>query len=329
MISKKVRVVFVGMLMAIFSCMMLCGERSEAQEKRYPNKAIQVVIPFPAGGPTDQAARILINELTKEMGVTLSVEYKAGAGGVVGTSFVSTAKPDGYTLLCTAAGPIIGSPVMDKECTYDPLKDLTPIAYFSISPNILAGHTSSKLTSFEDVVKFAKEKPGGLTCATSGVGTTSHFMLEVMKMYGVDITHVPAKGAAPSLTNVLGKHVDFVILLYPPLLPHVKSGELRLLVATNKLAQEPQLPTMGQKGMLEGEALGAWNGFFAPPNLPKPVFDQLNSSFRKVMQTPSVLAALEKAGFTAEYFGPEDFKKRIERDYHVMEKIAKSVGLAR
>ncbi len=326
---KKCAVVWVGVWTAVFSFLILAGARTEAQEKRYPSKTIQVVIPFPAGGPVDQAARIITNELTKEMGVTISVEYKAGAGGVVGTSFVSTSKPDGYTLLCTAAGPIIGAPVMDKECTYDPLKDLTPIAYFSISPNILAVHTSSKLLTFDDVAKFAKEKPGELTCATSGVGTTSHFMLEVMKTYGINITHVPAKGAAPSLTNVLGKHVDFAILLYPPLLPHVKSGELRLLIATNKLTQEPQVPTMAQKGMPEGEALGAWNGFFAPPNLPKPVFDQLNSSFRKVMQNPSVLGALEKAGFTAEYLGPEEFRKRIERDYRVMEKTAKSVGLAR
>ena len=323
------RIVYLGALALISSYIILCNEPGDAQEKRYPGKPIQVVIPFPAGGPTDQAARIIVNELTKELGVTISVEYKAGAGGVIGASYVATSKPDGYTLLCTAAGPIIGSPVMDKECTYDPFKDFTPMAYFGISPNILAGHTSSKLVTFEDVVKSAKEKPGGLTCATSGVGTTSHFMLEVMKMYGVEITHVPAKGAAPSLTNVLGKHVDFVILLYPPLLPHVKSGDLRLLIATNKITQEPHVPTMALKGFPEGESLGAWNGFFAPSNLPKPVFDQLNSSLRKVIQAPSVITALEKAGFTAEYYGPEDFKKRIERDYRVMEKIAKTVGLAK
>ena len=327
--SRNPAILFPVTLIIMICCATLWSGRGEGQEKRYPTRPIEVIVNMQPGGPVDQAARIIVNELTKELGVTISIQYKAGAGGMVGAAHVSTAEPDGYTLLTTGPGPMIGSPVVEKNCPYDPLKGFTPIVYFGNSPNVILTHATSKLAAFEALVKFAKEKPGALTANTSGVGTTSHFVIEVMKMYGVEITHVPAKGAAPSLANLLGKHVDLAIILYPPAVPHLRSGEIKMLAVTNKIAREPQVPTLTEKGFPEAEILGAWQGFLAPPNLPKPIIDRLTGSLRKVIQTPSVVATLENAGFTVEYLGPEEFKKKIERDLQVMEKVAKAAGLAK
>lgn len=326
---KKYKILVGEVIVTILSCITLWSGKADAQERGFPNKPIEVIINFSPGGTNDIGTRILANDLSRELGVPISIQYKAGAGGVIGASYVSTSKPDGYTVLSTASGPIIGAPFLEKEPPYNPLKDFTPIAYYGINPNMLANHSSSNLTSFDIVVKLAKEKPGSLNCSTSGIGTTSHFMLEVLKTYGVDITHVPAKGGAPGVTMLVGKHVDLGIFLYAQMLPHVKSGALRILVTTNKIPQEPGVPTFTEKGFPEIEGLGVWQGFLGPPNLPKPVQDQLANAIRKVTQIPSVMKGLEDAGFVVEYKGPDDFKKKIADDCKMIEKIVKAAGLGK
>lgn len=323
---KKYEILVLGLIVTTISLVTLWSGKIEGQERRYPNKPIEVIIPFPPGGTNDVATRIMANELTKELGVPISIQYKPGAGGVIGASYVTTAKPDGYTLLSVASSTLTIAPFIEKEAPFDSLKDFTPIAYYGVSPNVLASHSSSNLTSFDAVVKFAKEKPGTLNCTTVGVGTVGHFLIEVMRIHGVEITHVPAKGGAPAVTNLLGKHVDLISTMYALVRPHVKSGELRILATTNKIVQEPGVLVLKEKGFPETEALSAWQGIFAPPNLPKPICDQLANSFQKVIQMPSVVTALENLGFTVEYRGPDETKKKIAEDYSVMERIAKITG---
>jgi len=326
---KRYEILVLGMIVTFLSCVTLWGGKADGQEKRYPNKPIEVIVNFSPGGTNDIGTRILANDLSKELGVPISIQYKAGAGGVIGASYVSTSKPDGYTFVSTASGPIIAAPFLEKEPPYNSLKDFTPIASYVVNPNTLSSNSSSKLTSFDTVIKLAKEKPGALTCVTSGVGTTSHFMIEVLKTYGVDITHVPAKGGGASLPNILGGHVDLAILLYAQILPQVKSGALKILATTNKIIQEPGIPTFTEKGYPEIESLGVWQGFLGPPNLPKPIVDQLANSIRKVVQIPSVIKALEEAGFYVEFKGPEEYKKKIAEDCMVIEKIVKAAGLGK
>ena len=326
---KKCKILVLGVIVTILSCMTLWSGKAVGQERRYPNKPIEVIVPFSAGGPVDIGARILANDLSKELGVSISIQYKAGAGGMIGASYVASSKPDGYTLITTGLAAIIGAPLIEKESTYDPLKDFTPIASYVVVPNILSSHTSSNLTSFDAVVKLAKEKPGELTCVSPGISTTAHFVLEVLKMYGVNITHVPAKGGGPAATTLLGKHVDLGVFLYPAAIPHVKSGALRLLATTDKMVQEPGVPTFKEKGFPENEGFGSCQAFLGPPNLPKPIQDQLANSIRMVIQMPSIKKALEDAGFTVEYKGPDDLKKKIAEDYKSFEKIVKATGLGK
>jgi tripartite-type tricarboxylate transporter receptor subunit TctC len=325
--SKKFKMLVVGVMVIILSCITLWSGKANGQERKYPDKPIDLIVPFPAGGPVDIGTRIVVNELPKELGVPISVQYKPGAGGMIGASFVSTSKPDGYTLLSHTYSSLISAPFLEKEALYNSLKDFTLIVAYGVSPNILANHNSSNLTSFDAVIKFAKEKPGELNCTSPGIGTTAAFILEVFKMYGVNITHVPAKGGGPAATTLLGKHTDLGVMLYPAAIPHIRSGAFRLLATTDKIFKE--LPTFTEKGFPEGGSLGSWLSFLGPPNLPKPIQDKIATAMRKVIQIPSVKKALEDAGYTVEYKGPDEFNKIFIEDYKMIEKIVKAAGLGK
>jgi tripartite-type tricarboxylate transporter receptor subunit TctC len=328
--SKKFKMLVVGVMVIILSCITLWSGKADGQERKYPNKPIEVIVTYPPGGPVDIGTRILVNDLSKELGVPISIQYKPGAGGMIGASYVATSKPDGYTLVSNTYSSLISAPFLEKEtAAYDPLKDFTPIVAYGVGANVLANHSSSNITSFDALVKFAKEKPGELTCSTPGAGTTAHFILEVLKMYGVNIIPVPTKGGGPSATSVLGKHTDLGVFLYSAGIPHVKSGALRLLAATNKIGQEPGIPTLKEKGFPECEVLGAWLSLLGPANLPKPIQDHLASATRKVIQMPSVKKALEDAGYTVGYKGPDELNKIFPEEYKTIEKIVKAAGVGK
>jgi tripartite-type tricarboxylate transporter receptor subunit TctC len=220
--------------------------------------------------------------------------------------------------------------LFEKESPpYDVIKDFTPIVSCIIAPNVLLSHTSSDLTSFEAVVKIGKENPGKLTCSTAGVGTTAHLVLDVFRMHGVDITAVPAKGGNPAATSLLGKHVDLATIMYNAAVPHVKSGAFRILAATDKMAQEPEVPTYPEKGFPEAAGLGSWQGFLGPSNLPKSIQEQIDAATRKVLADPSVKKSLEAAGYTIYYKSPEELRQKIASDYRDLDKIVKAAGIGK
>ena len=218
---------------------------------------------------------------------------------------------------------------MEKNPSFDPLKDLTPVASYAISPQVITTNSSSKLTSLDVMIKFAKENPGKLNCATSGLGTQSHFLIEYWRTRGIDITHIPTKGASPTVTAILGNHVDIAGSAYPPVAPHIKSGALRLLATTAKLKEEPEALLLTKAGFPEAAALGIWQGFFAPANLPKPILDRLSAAFEKAILLPSVAQTLEKVGFTPAYKGPEEFKKQVAEEYQFMKEIARNANMVK
>jgi tripartite-type tricarboxylate transporter receptor subunit TctC len=319
----------IAAILIVMTCVVLWSGGVLAQDK-YPSKPIQVIVNYPPGGPVDIPARILIGDLAKELGVSVTIEYKPGAGGMIGGAYVATSKPDGYTLLFTSISSIISAPFLEKETpAYDPLKDFTQIASTVVIPNVLTTHTSSPLTSLEAVIKAAKEKPASLTCSTPGAGTTAHLVLDVLRMHGIDIIAVPTKGGAPAATSVLGKHTDLGIHLYSAAIPHVKSGAMRLLATTDNMAQEPKVPTFKEKGFQEASVLGSLMGLLGPRNLPKPIQDQLASATRKVIQIATVKKASEDAGYTVDYRGADELTKKYMDDYHAIEKVAKAAGLGK
>jgi len=323
---EKHGIIVIGMIIACLSSVNLWISKAEGQEKRFPSKPIELINNTPPGGPLDNGARIITGELTKELGVAISLSYKTGAGGLTGASYITTAKPDGYTLLTASSNVFTLAPLLEKEVPYDPSKDFTFIAYYGVSPTVLVSESSSSLVSFDALAKFAKAKPGTLNCGSTGLNTMGHLLIEFLRTRGIEMVHVPFKGAPPTISNLLGKHVDLAALMYSAALPHVKSGELRFLASSHKIP-EPGVPTLKEKGFSEGEALGPGIGFLAPPNLPKPILGQLAASFEKVIRMPSVVASLDKIGIIVDYKGPDEFKKMIIDDYGTMGKIIKAAGL--
>ncbi len=328
--SEKCKYLAMGMMVVILSCLTIWGGTVNGQDKKYPAKPIEVVVNYPPGGPVDVPARIITAELAKELGVPITIQYKPGAGGMIGGAYVATAKPDGYILLFTSVSSIISAPFLETEKpAYDTLKGFTPIVAAVVIPNVLTTHVSTPLTSFDTLMKIAKEKPGQLTCATPGAGTTAHLVIEVFKMHGINIVTVPTKGGGPAATSALGKHTDLGIHLYSAAIPHVKSGAMRLLGTTDKMAQEPKIPSFKEKGFPEASILGSLMGFIGPANLPKPVQDRINSATKKVIEMPSVKKALEDAGYTVDYMDSQELTKKFADDYKALEKIAKAAGLGK
>jgi tripartite-type tricarboxylate transporter receptor subunit TctC len=328
--SRQVKALTAVSIVLILCALVSLSGTVYAQEKKYPAKAIEVVVNYPPGGPVDLPARIITTELAKELGVPITIQYKPGAGGMIGGAYIATSKPDGYTLLFTSISSIISAPFLEAEKpAYDTLKGFSPIVAAVVIPNVLTTHISTALTSFDAVIKAAKEQPGKLTCATPGAGTTAQLVLDVLRMNGINIIAVPTKGGAAAATSSLGKHTDLGIHLYSAAIPHVKSGAMRMLVATNKMAQEPKIQTFKEKGYPEASILGSVMGFMGPANLPKPIQDQINNATKKVIQMPSVKKALEDAGYTVDYTGTEDLTKEYADDYRSLEKIAKAAGLGK
>jgi len=323
------RILVIGVTTIIMACTMLWSGAVFGQETKYPSKPIEVIVPFSAGGPTDVWTRIAADELSKDLGVPISIIYKSGAGGVNGAVYLASQKPDGYALLAGSVSSIVSAPFFGKEPPYDVFKDFTPISACVNIPNGLMVHSSSEFASFDEFVKFAKENPGKLTCVSPGVGTTAHLAIEVLRMYGIDLTHVPVKGGGPAATTLLGKHVDSGSYLYSAALPYIKSGDMKMLVSTDKIEERPEVPTYRQKGYPEAQGLGSWQGFFGPGNLPNPIRDQLAESVKKVILMPSIVNTLKKAGFGVEYMGADELVKKIANDYDSIGKVVKAAGLGK
>ena len=329
MLFRNARRMVLLAVVSLFITDLLMAGSALAQGKEYPEKQIEIVIGFTPGGPIDLSSRIIAEGLSKELKVPITFSYKPGAGGGIGVATVIQAKPDGYTLHTTFNSSIINLPAMERKPSFDPIKDLTHIARCAISQLVLTSNSSSKLTSFDAMIAFAKQNPGKLNCVTSGVATAGHFLLEYFRKNGINITHVPVKGAAPTLTNILGGHVDLALSAYVPVAPHIKAGELRLLAVTSKISEQPRTPTLPELGFPEATALEIWLGVYGPPNLPKPLLDRISTALRNTMQMPSVREALEKAGFTPTYDGPDALKKMISEDYKVMKEIALAADLVK
>jgi tripartite-type tricarboxylate transporter receptor subunit TctC len=320
-------------ILLVISLMIVCtlwlAGKTVAQEVRYPEKQIEIIVGMAPGGVIDVGTRIVAEELGKELKVPVVVVNKPGAGTLTGNLFVLKAKPDGYTLLGNMNSSATSGAAMEKTPSYDPVNDFSPIGFFGILTSIMSVNRSSKFTSFDSLVKFARENPGKLNCATAGVGTTSHFTLEYLRSQGVSFTMVPTKGTSDAITELLGNHVDLTSTGIVGVVPHLKSGQLRALVATKQLKEFPEVPTFDKVGFPGMSSLENWLGLFASANLPKPVFNRLSVAYEKVAHSPSVAQLMEAQGLVPAYMGPEEAKKQLADQYRIIKEIATAAGLVK
>jgi tripartite-type tricarboxylate transporter receptor subunit TctC len=280
-----------------------------ASAQSYPNRLVKLILPFPVGGPTDGTARLIADRLSAALGQTVVIENRAGgAGGTVGAKFVATADPDGYTLLLTPPGPLVTAPLIFKNLGYDPAKDFAPVASIFASPQMLVVNQAVPARSLAELVAYAKANPGKLSYASPGFATQPHLFGELLRLQtGVDIVHVPFRGSAAALTDLLAGQVQMFFDSAAFLLPHVDTGKLRALAVADE-ARSPQMP--GVPTTIESgfpRILGSyWTSIVAPAGTPPDVVAKLNTTVNTIMTSREVGETLAKLSAKAKAGTPAD-----------------------
>jgi tripartite-type tricarboxylate transporter receptor subunit TctC len=298
-----------------------------AQAQTYPDKPINLVVPFPAGGTTDVLARALGQELGKSLGQTVIVENKPGAGSTLGAEFVARSAPDGYTLLMGAVHHTIATSVY-KHLQYDFEKDFAPITTVALVPNVLSVGPRVPAKSVAELIALAKASPGKLTFGSNGVGTGQHLIgAQFEALAGVKLLHVPYKGSGPLTNDLLGGQIDMSFDTVTPVLPHIQSGKLRALAVTTAQRSQalPDVPTMEEAG-LKGFDMGTWFGVLAPAQTPKPVLDRLSKEMMRIIASPDFAKRMAAIGAVPIGDTPAQMAARIKSDtgkYAVLVKDAK------
>ncbi len=303
-------------LLLAAAALACCGLSSLAQAQdaaHYPDKPVRVVVPFPAGGPTDVTARIIAQGLSERLGKQFYVENVAGAGGNTGTAQVARARPDGYTLLVASTGFMV-NPSLYAKVPYDAQKDFAPITLACASPNILTIHPDVPAKNLKELVDVIKANPGKYSYGFPGTGSTPHLSGELMRLhFGLDMIAVPFTGAAPAITSTLGGHTPLAWTALPPALSAVKDGKLRGIVITSaqRFPNLPDVPTMAEAGAA-GQDAETLTAVLAPAGTPKEIVDKLHREIAAVVTNPDVKAKFVELGFQPIANTPQEFAQRIE-----------------
>jgi tripartite-type tricarboxylate transporter receptor subunit TctC len=294
----------------------------------FPAKPITMVVGFEPGGGTDTVARIVAKTLGDNLGQQVIVENRAGAGGNIAVDNVAKSVPDGYTLVLANVGALAVNPHMIKV-PYDPMKDLTPITMAVVFSNVLVVQPELQIKTLADYVKLAREKPGEVTYASSGVGGAGHLAGELLKMMAkIDIVHVPYKGGGPAIQGFLGKQVTSFFATPVSSISSIKAGKARAVAVTGSKRTKllPDVPTVAESGYSGYEALN-WYAYLGPAKLPREIVDRLNKELQKVLAAPEVIALMDKQGVEAQPGTPEELARYIEREYNTWGKVVKEAGI--
>ncbi len=296
---------------------------AHAQTGKWPEKTVRIVVPTAPGGGTDKVARMLAPRLSAEFGQPFIVDNRVGASGIIGTEIVVRAKPDGYTLAVVPATFAINAALY--KLPYDPTKDIAPIAMISTAPFILTVHPSVKATSLKEFIELARAKPGALNFGSSGSGSGLHLAAELFQqMTKTDMVHVPYKGTAPALVDLLGGQIQLMFGGAQSVLPHIKAGKLRGLAVTTERRSPvmPDLPAVSE--LLPGYSAANWNGMWAPAGTPKEIISQLNQAIARFLKQPDVQEGLRADGVEPAHSTPEEFARVIAREIATWSKVVKA-----
>jgi tripartite-type tricarboxylate transporter receptor subunit TctC len=294
----------------------------------YPNKPIRLVVPFAPGGSTDALARLLAEELRVQLGQTVIVENKAGAGGNIGSDMAAKAPADGYTVLVAAAGPTVINPSLYSKMPYDPAKDLRPVTLLIQEPNLMAVNPKIPATTVAEFIAYAKSKPTEISFGSPGNGSPAHLAGEWFnQLTGTTMTHVPYKGTGPALNDLLAGQIAMMIDNMPALWPHVQSGKLRALaVSTDKrAAAAPNVPTLTESGV-KGLVFGAWKGLMVPVATPQDIVDRLHAASVKALANPEFRKRLIELGAEPVGSTPAQFAAVIKAETASWAALVKSTG---
>jgi tripartite-type tricarboxylate transporter receptor subunit TctC len=299
-----------------------------ASAQTYPAKPIRIVVPFPPGGATDILARDVAQKLSEAWGQQVIVDNRPGAGGNIGSELVAHSAPDGYTLEMGTVGTHAINASLYAKMPYDHVKDFAPVILVAGVPNVLVVNPAVPANSVAELIAYAKANPGKLNFASSGNGTSIHLSGELFKvMAGVQMTHIPYKGSAPAMQDLLGGQVQLMFDNLPPSLPQIKAGKVRALAVTSltRAPALPDVPTVAEAG-LPGFEASSWFGILAPAGTPPAIVARLNAEIAKWLATPEAKEKLSKQGANAAGGTPEDFAKHIAAETAKWAKVVKDSG---
>jgi tripartite-type tricarboxylate transporter receptor subunit TctC len=300
---------------------------SAALAQAYPSRPVTIIVPYAAGGSLDAVTRILAKSMTARLGQTVLVENRAGAGSNIGAAYVAKSPPDGYTLFLASPATAINVSLY-SQLSYDPEKDLAPVSLVTAVPSVLIVPASSPYKSVAELVAFARANPGKLNYSSGGAGSSEHLGSEMFKFYcGVDVTHIPYKGGAPAMTDLMAGQVSMMFSNRIGALPHIRSGKLRALGVADAVRspQLPDVPTFGEAGYPDLKVL-VWSGIMAPAGTPAAVVNRLHAVITEAMQAPDMRAQMDEMGVTIASGGPKEFGEFLRREIALWRPIVKQSG---
>ncbi|MFN3791117.1 Bug family tripartite tricarboxylate transporter substrate binding protein [Massilia sp.] len=299
-----------------------------AMAQNWPTSTVTVVVPWPPGGPSDIAARPLAKGLTQGLGQSFVIDNRAGGGGNIGTAAVTRAKPDGSTLLITSSAPIVINPSLYKNMSFDPLKDLAPVTNLLRVPLVLVAGPNVPAKNLKELMAFIQSKKGQFSYGSSGNGTPQHLTSELFaSVTKLQMTHVPYKGSAPAISDLLGGHIPMMFDSTIAIMPHIKSGKVKPIAISSAKRSPllPDVPTFAEAGLPQIESY-AWYGMFAPAKTPANVVAKINAEAIKVMKGPEFQKVLADTG--SDFVGdtPANFGKFVQAEHARWSKVVKDSG---
>ena len=296
----------------------------------YPDKPLRLIVPFPAGGAADVMARGMAERLSVELGQQIVIDNRGGAGGSTAAEAAAKSPADGYTLFFGTMGTQAINPALYPKLRYDPLKDFDPISLTHVTPRVLVVGPSLQVKSVAELIALAKSKPGGLTYGSAGNGSSSHLAGALFEtIAGISMLHVPYKGSAPLLTDVLAGRIDMTFDSYTVYEGHIKAGKVRPLAVTSKsrLSALPTVPTLAEAG-LKGYEVSNWLGVLAPAGTPGPVIDTLHAALGRAMATPTLRQQLVALGIEPVFDKPEEFRALERSEIAKWAEVVKKAGVS-
>jgi tripartite-type tricarboxylate transporter receptor subunit TctC len=309
--------------------LLLLALTGAALAQGYPNRPIRLIVPWPPGQSTDLFARVIAERISQSLGQPIVADNRAGAGGLIGSDIVAKSPPDGYTLLAASSGPISIMPTV-QTTPYDPLKSFAPIALSVFNPYILVTNPSFPAANVKELIEVVRANPTKYAFSSSGTGATSHLVSELFNsMAGIAPTHVPYKGSAPSLTDVMTGQVSYTFETSAAVLTLVKSGRLKAygVSSAKRTVTMPDVPPIAEAAGLPGFDIGAWGGFMAPAGTPREIVNRISAAIQKALQEPATRERLISLGMDVEYKSPDDFAAFLAKENVRYGAIAKKANI--